>query len=105
MQKQVTAEDIGLAAAGLFLDQVKKGGNVDSHHQLFCLLLAAIAPDNVTRVRLGPLTPAGDAGLMLCRDFFSISFSTKKDTTYSYSPTTIYSCIGASLTNVSKKSA
>ncbi|KAJ9457350.1 putative RNA 3prime-terminal phosphate cyclase-like protein [Diplonema papillatum] len=105
MQKQVTAEDIGLAAAGLLLDQVKKGGNVDSHHQLFCLLLAAIAPDNVTRVRLGPLTPAGDAGLTLCRDFFSISFSTKKDTTYSYSPTTIYSCIGASLTNVSKKSA
>eukprot|EP00754_Rhynchopus_humris_P012765 Rhum_TRINITY_DN14303_c3_g2::Rhum_TRINITY_DN14303_c3_g2_i1::g.80009::m.80009/K11108/RCL1; RNA 3'-terminal phosphate cyclase-like protein len=105
MDKQVSAEEVGLAAAKLLLDQVKKGGCVDSHHQHTTLILMALSPDSITNARLGPLTPAGEAAQELCREFFSVTFSSKTDASYDFSPTAVYSCIGSNLTNVSKRSA
>ena len=105
MQKHVNAEDIGLNAAKLLLDQIKKGGCVDTHHQSICLFLMSLAPEEVSQVRLSSLTPAGDNMIQICREFFSVSFTSSKDDTYSYSPTSVYSCIGSALINVSKKSA
>ena len=77
MEKQVSAEEIGIAAAKLLLDQIKRGGCVDSHHQHTALILMALSPDTITNVRLGPLTGAGDCALSLCREFFGVSFSSK----------------------------
>eukprot|EP01064_Diplonema_japonicum_P002248 TRINITY_DN11434_c0_g1_i1.p1 TRINITY_DN11434_c0_g1~~TRINITY_DN11434_c0_g1_i1.p1 ORF type:complete len:381 (+),score=67.92 TRINITY_DN11434_c0_g1_i1:45-1145(+) len=105
MQKQVTAEEIGTAAAKLLLDQVKRGGCVDSHHQATALLLMAVSPEEISRVRFGQLTPAGEKCIEICRELLSVTFTSKVDNTYTYSPTTVYSCVGCSLTNVSKKSA
>eukprot|EP01059_Diplonema_ambulator_P020069 TRINITY_DN33766_c0_g1_i1.p1 TRINITY_DN33766_c0_g1~~TRINITY_DN33766_c0_g1_i1.p1 ORF type:complete len:367 (+),score=33.78 TRINITY_DN33766_c0_g1_i1:66-1166(+) len=105
MQKQVTAEAIGLTCAKLLLDQIKLGGCVDSHHQSMALFLMAVSPEEISRVRLGPITQAGEAILEICRVYFSVTFTSKVDNSYEFSPTTIYSCVGCSLTNVSKKSA
>eukprot|EP01062_Namystynia_karyoxenos_P059836 TRINITY_DN51257_c0_g1_i1.p1 TRINITY_DN51257_c0_g1~~TRINITY_DN51257_c0_g1_i1.p1 ORF type:complete len:373 (+),score=71.99 TRINITY_DN51257_c0_g1_i1:86-1204(+) len=101
----VAAEDAGLTCAKLLLDQIKRGGCVDAHHQALALVLLALTPEEVSSVRLGPLTQAGEEALALCQDFFGVGFASKKDTSYHFSPTTVHSCIGTGLTNVSKKSS
>lgn len=55
-------EDIGRRAAHALLDEVARGGVVDSGHQGLVLLLCALGPEEINEVRLGPLTPyAGGA--------------------------------------------
>eukprot|EP00756_Hemistasia_phaeocysticola_P061380 Hpha_TRINITY_DN4861_c0_g1::TRINITY_DN4861_c0_g1_i1::g.20318::m.20318/K11108/RCL1; RNA 3'-terminal phosphate cyclase-like protein len=100
-----TAEDVGLACAKLLLDQIKKGGCVDSHHQALAIILMALSPEEVSMIRFGELTDAGDEAVRLCGEFFGVSFATKRDTSYHFSPTVLYSCLGTGLVNLSKKSS
>lgn len=57
--KQVAsvAEDLGEKAALLLLEEIYRGGCVDSSNQHLVLLLMALGPKDVSRVQLGPLSP------------------------------------------------
>lgn len=56
------------------LEQIREGGVVDSANQSTALLLMALGPEDVSRIRLGPLTPFTVDTLRLIHDFFGVAF-------------------------------
>ncbi|KIY96947.1 RNA 3'-terminal phosphate cyclase-likeprotein [Monoraphidium neglectum] len=96
----VVPEDVGRAAAQLLLDEVSRGGVVDGGHQGLLLLLAALGPEEVSQVRLGPLTPHAVRTLRHIREFFGVMFDLKTENT---SGTIILTCVGCGLKNLSRK--
>nr|CAG4641687.1 EOG090X05X4 [Eurycercus lamellatus] len=78
--KQVpsVAEDLGEQAAYLLLEEIYRGGCVDSSNQHLVLLLMALGPKDVSRILLGPLSPYTIQFLRHLRDFFGTMF--KMDT-------------------------
>ncbi len=67
-------EDMGRAAAAALLDEIERGGCADSLAQPLLLTLMALCPQNVSRLRLGKLSPAAVATLRLLRDFMGCTF-------------------------------
>ena len=51
-----TPEDIALQAAALLLEEIKRGGCVDSKHQWLVMLLMALGKEDVGRCLMGALT-------------------------------------------------
>lgn len=56
-QPPSVAEDLGERAAYLLLEEIYRGGCVDSSNQHLVLLLMALGPKDVSRVLLGPISP------------------------------------------------
>lgn len=50
-------EDIGKKAAELLLNEISVRGCTDTVHQHMMLVLMTMCPEDVSRIRLGPLTP------------------------------------------------
>jgi RNA 3'-terminal phosphate cyclase-like protein len=93
-------EDIGKMAAQMLLEEINRGGVVDGSHQALLLILAALGPEEVNQVRLGPLTPHAVRTLRTLRDFLGVTFSLKAETE---SRTIFLTCIGSAIKNMSKK--
>lgn len=97
---QQTPEDVGERASYMLLEEISKGGVVDTSHQGMVLLMCAFGPEEVNEVRLGPLTPNAVKTLRHIKEFLGVEFSVKPEST---SETIFLSCIGASITNLSKR--
>eukprot|EP00897_Mesotaenium_endlicherianum_P003423 jgi/Mesen1/3108/ME000184S02169 len=93
-------EDVGTHAARCLLQQIKQGGVVDSTHQGLLFLLCALCPEDVSKVRSGPLTPQAIRTLRDIKEFLGVQFNIKPDAS---SETVILSCIGSGFKNMSKK--
>lgn len=52
-----TPEDLGIRAARLLLQEIKKGGCVDTFTQWLYVLFIALGPEDVGKFRIGSLTP------------------------------------------------
>ncbi len=72
-------EDVGRAVAAALLDEIARGGCVDTHAQPLVFTLMALCPEDVSRVRVGQLAPAGIETLRLLRSFFGIAFKLKPE--------------------------
>lgn len=96
----VVPEDIGRAAAQLLLEEVSRGGVTDGTHQGLLLLMAALGPEEMNEVRLGPLTPYAVRTLRHIREFLNVQFSMRTD---QQSGTIFLSCIGSGLKNLNRK--
>jgi len=70
----VMPEDVGTRAAEALLEQIGEAGAVDASHQSMALTLMALTPEDVSRVRLGALTPFTIEVLRLLKDFFGLTF-------------------------------
>jgi RNA 3'-terminal phosphate cyclase-like protein len=101
-EEEVVPEDLGRRAAHSLLEEVSRGGVVDGSHQGLVLLMAALGPDEMSEVRLGPLTPYAVRTMRHIKDFFNVQFSVRPERE---SGTVFLSCIGAGYKNVSKKLA
>lgn len=99
-QEEVVPEDAGRRAAHLLLEEINRGGVVDSTHQGLVLMLCALGPEEVNEVRLGPLTPYAVRTLRHLKSFLGVQFSAKPERE---SQTIFLSCIGAAVKNTSKK--
>lgn len=77
-----------------------RGGVVDGSHQPLALLLAALGPREVNRVRLGPVTRPAVHALRHIKDFLGVEFDVKTD---EESQTINLMCIGAGVVNTSRK--
>ncbi|EFN59839.1 hypothetical protein CHLNCDRAFT_48441 [Chlorella variabilis] len=99
-ESEVVPEDIGQRAAYLLLEEVQRGGVVDSSHQGLVLLLCALGPEEMSEVRLGPLTPHAVRTLRHIREFFNVQFSVRPERE---SQTIFLSCVGAGVRNLSKR--
>lgn len=60
------AEELGVACSELLLEEIARGGCIDSIHQPLAVLLMAFSPEDVSKIRTGPLTTTtvGVGGMM-----------------------------------------
>ncbi|GLJ45219.1 hypothetical protein SUGI_0951760 [Cryptomeria japonica] len=93
-------EDIGSQGAMMLLEEIKKGGVVDSTHQGLLFLLCALCPEDVSKVRVGKLSAYGMKTLRHIKEFLGIQFNIKPDPT---TGTVILTCIGSGYKNLSRK--
>ena len=73
-QTPVLPEDVGKEAATLLLSEVWKGGCIDSVHQTLTIGLMAVAPADVNKVLIGPMTNATAQFLRTIFDFLAVRF-------------------------------
>ncbi|RRT75265.1 hypothetical protein B296_00023632 [Ensete ventricosum] len=95
-------EDVGVQAASMLLGEIEQGGVVDSTHQGLLFILCALCPPDVSKVRVGKLTPYGIETLRNIRDFLGVKFVIKPDPTTN---TVILNCVGCGMKNLSRKIA
>ncbi|MPC59871.1 RNA 3'-terminal phosphate cyclase-like protein [Portunus trituberculatus] len=69
-----TPEEIGQEAASRLLEEIWRGGCVDAIAQPLLLTFMALAPTDVSKAVLGPLTPYTMHYLRHLRDFFHVTF-------------------------------
>ncbi|KAI8388031.1 RNA 3'-terminal phosphate cyclase domain-containing protein [Radiomyces spectabilis] len=96
-----TPEDVGVIAAKLLLEEVRKGGCVDSASQWLNLLFMILAPEDVGKIRIGQLTPFTIQYLRDLKAFFGVSFKIQPD---EESNTILMTCVGIGYVNHNKKS-
>jgi hypothetical protein len=72
-------EDIGKAAADALLAQIGQGGCIDDHVQPLVFALMLMCPEDVSRVRVGRVSPAGVSTLRLIRDVWGVTFKLKTE--------------------------
>ncbi|KAG9137462.1 hypothetical protein Leryth_019884, partial [Lithospermum erythrorhizon] len=75
-------------------------GVVDSTLRVCCFLLCALCPQDVSKVRVGKLSPYGIESLRHIEDFLGVKFHIKPDTS---TGTVILKCVGCGLKNLSRK--
>ncbi|XP_038705629.1 probable RNA 3'-terminal phosphate cyclase-like protein [Tripterygium wilfordii] len=92
--------DLGVQIASMLLEEIEQRGVVDSTHQGLLFLLCALCPQDVSKVRVGKLSPYGIETLRNIRDFLDVKFVIKPDPS---SETVILKCLGCGLQNLSRK--
>ena len=97
---RVPPESVGELAADGLLEQVKQGGVVDGANQHLALLLMALGKEDVSRLRLGPLTPFAVEMLRLLRDFFGVTFQLDADLA---DGSVLCTCRGVGFKNLAKR--
>ena len=93
-------EELGERAAMLLLDEVKRGGCVDSCSQATTLLLMCLTPEDVSRVRVGNLTKYAIEALRMYKDVFGVEMKIRAE---EETKTVLLSCLGTGFTNQAKK--
>ncbi|OWT38554.1 18S rRNA biogenesis protein RCL1 [Cryptococcus neoformans] len=96
-----TPEDIALFASRLLLEELSRGGCIDSKHQWLVALLMALGKEDVSKCLFGSLTPYT---VQFFRDMFAF-FGTKYKISEESSGEVLVSCIGIGYSNVNKSMA
>lgn len=96
-------EDIGQECAFHLLDEISRGGCIDSSHQVLTLILMAMGPEDITKVRFGSeLTENAISMLQILKDHFGIVFKIKNEDIDTF-PTIVVSCLGIGFKNMARK--
>eukprot|EP00041_Stephanoeca_diplocostata_P015377 m.293085 g.293085 ORF g.293085 m.293085 type:complete len:360 (+) comp20014_c0_seq3:260-1339(+) len=94
-------EDLGARTAKVLLEEVSRGGCVDTQNQATCLALMVLTPEDVSKIRLGKgISTYTVQYLRDIKTFLGTTFKVKTDDETS---TTVFSCLGMGYVNVSKK--
>jgi len=107
-KEPILPEDLGLNAAKALLEEIFRGGCVDSTAQHLALLLAALGPKDVARVVTGPLTDFTINFLKHLKDFFEVVFkfenySNEDDELSLGAEKILHTCVGVGYVNLSKR--
>ena len=94
-------EDLGQYAAALLLQEVQKGGCVDTMQQTLVLLWMCLTSEDVSRVRLGTLSPYTIQSLRLFKLMFGVEFKVRCEDD---SKTVLLSCLGTGYRNIARAS-
>lgn len=92
-------EDVGVSAAHQLLAEIASGGVVDSSHQGLLLFLAAVGPEEVSKIRLGRLSPNAILTLRHLQTIFGVTFNLKAEPE---TGTVLCSTVGANLCNIAR---
>lgn len=93
-------EDVGQRASALLLEEVRRGGCVDTVGQSLAVVLMALGPEDVGRLRCGPLSLHAIQTLRLVRDALGVTFKIRAD---EGTGTVLLSCLGSGFKNYAKK--
>ena len=94
-------EDLGVRAAAMLLDEIRKGGCIDTSAQSIALLLMCLGPEDVSRIRIGSLSKYTIVSLRLFKEAFGVEFKIKAD---NESKTVLLSCLGTGYRNMARAS-
>uniref|UniRef100_A0A7R9ULH0 RNA 3'-terminal-phosphate cyclase (ATP) n=1 Tax=Diacronema lutheri TaxID=2081491 RepID=A0A7R9ULH0_DIALT len=97
---QVLPEEVGQSAARLLCEEVQSGGYVDSAHQPLALLLMALGPEDVSRLRIGRISQYTIEWLQLMRDFLGVTMHIRPDPE---SSSLVVTCRGIGFSNVARR--
>ncbi|RKP12427.1 RNA-3'-phosphate cyclase [Piptocephalis cylindrospora] len=95
-----TPEDIGVRVARLLLETVARGGCVDSAHQWLPLLWMTFSPEDVGRVKMGPLEPRS---IQYLRDLRAMAGTRGSKVRREGGKRTLVTCVGTGYVNAGKK--
>eukprot|EP00045_Choanoeca_perplexa_P005772 m.48384 g.48384 ORF g.48384 m.48384 type:complete len:360 (-) comp13285_c0_seq3:72-1151(-) len=95
-------EELGETAAHLLCEEIDRGGCFDTQSQTLCFLFMTLGPEDVSKVRIGKLSPFSIQFLRDLKQFFNVTFKLKADPE---TTTTLTSAVGIGYTNVHKKLA
>uniref|UniRef100_A0A671L8N6 MCC regulator of WNT signaling pathway n=1 Tax=Sinocyclocheilus anshuiensis TaxID=1608454 RepID=A0A671L8N6_9TELE len=102
----VLPEDLGRNCAKLLLEEVYRGGCVDSTNQSLALLYMMLGQQDVSKTLLGPLSPYTVEFLRHIRDFFQIMFKIEQqkpgEDERKGGEKVLMTCVGAGYSNISK---
>eukprot|EP00793_Prasinoderma_coloniale_P004163 PRCOL_00006339-RA len=93
-------EDLGKVAAEQLLEEIARGGCVDSERQPFVLTLAAACPGGASRLRLGPLSEQAVEMLRILRDVMGVTYRLDAEPN---TKTVIAACVGAGVKNAAAR--
>ncbi|EMP30474.1 RNA 3'-terminal phosphate cyclase-like protein [Chelonia mydas] len=101
----VLPEELGLNCAKLLLEEIYRGGCVDSTNQSLVLLLMTLGQPDVSKVLLGPLSPYTIEFLRHLRSFFQIMFKIETKPSHEElqgGEKVLMTCVGIGFSNLSK---
>lgn len=78
-KKMELPEDLGKRSATMLLHEIFCGGCIDTSAQTFALLMMCLTPEDVSRIRLGPLSSYTVVSLRLFKDAFGVEFKLRAD--------------------------
>lgn len=99
-RKLENAREIAEHAASTLVGEIEQGGVVDSTHQGLLFLLCALCPQDISKVRVGKLSPYGIESLRNISEFLGVKFAIKPDPS---DETVVLKCVGSGLKNLSRK--
>ena len=105
-EQVMTPEDIGKLVAARLLEEIRAGGCVDSAMQPLIIMLMALGPEDVSKVRFGSLSPQAVRTLRLLKEFLGVVFKIKAEEAAKRTGaagTVLLSCQGCGFKNTSKK--
>ncbi|XP_048186003.1 RNA 3'-terminal phosphate cyclase-like protein isoform X2 [Perognathus longimembris pacificus] len=101
----VLPEDLGRNCARLLLEEIYRGGCVDSTNQSLALLLMTLGQQDVSKVLLGPLSPYTIEFLRHLKSFFQIMFKIETKPCgeeLKGGDKVLMTCVGIGFSNLSK---
>jgi RNA 3'-terminal phosphate cyclase-like protein len=101
-QRRESFEDLGTRGAVTLLEEIKRGGCIDTSCQSLCFIWMALSPEyNVSRVRVGTLSQYAIQTLRLIKLALGVEFKIKPD--YE-TKTVLLSCLGVGYRNMARAS-
>lgn len=94
-------EDLGTRGSALLLEEIRKGGCVDTSAQTLALILMCLGPEDVARIRFGSLSRYSIVALRLFKEAFGVEFKVKTDPE---TKTILMSCLGSGYRNMARAS-
>uniref|UniRef100_A0A6J0U929 RNA 3'-terminal phosphate cyclase-like protein isoform X1 n=1 Tax=Pogona vitticeps TaxID=103695 RepID=A0A6J0U929_9SAUR len=101
----VLPEELGTNCAKLLLEEIYRGGCVDSTNQSLVLLLMTLGQQDVSKVLLGPLSPYTIEFLRHLRDYFQVMFKIETKSSAEEckgGEKVLMTCVGIGFSNLSK---
>ena len=94
-------EDLGKRGAYMLLEEIRRGGVIDTSSQSLAFLWMALTPEDVSRIRVGTLSQYSIETLRLIKQAFDVEFKVTPDME---TKTVLLSCIGTGYRNMAKAS-
>jgi RNA 3'-terminal phosphate cyclase-like protein len=102
LEKREVPEDFGQRGACMLLDEIRRGGCIDTGVQSLALLWMCLTPEDVSRIRVGTLTPYTIESLRLFKTALGVEFKVRADHD---SKTVLLSCLGTGYRNMARASS
>jgi len=93
-------EALGILVAHQLLEEIARGGFVDTSHQPLVLLLMVLCPEDVSKLRVGKLSPQAIGALRLAKAVFGTTFRVQEEPE---TETVVLSCLGTGAKNLNRK--
>jgi RNA 3'-terminal phosphate cyclase-like protein len=94
-------EDMGVRGAVALLEEIRRGGCIDTGMQSLALLWMCLTPEDVSRIRVGALSPYTIESLRLFKQALGVEFKVNAD---NETKTVLLSCLGTGYRNMARAS-